>query len=278
MSVHGAFHRDARWRASLRTHVQWLSPWDNKRSPDERKRHPGPPGEPACRSLMRATSLARARIFGKPRTTPDFYDKDAPRWKNFPTNCKAVCASSSSAPLPASGRPIWAITTRIPAIAFGARSIEVGITPRRYQPHEFPALLKLGIGFTDLCKSGAGMDHQALAFPDRHPGVPGKDTAVPAEDDRLHQQEGREPVLRKTHQRGGAGPTAAAGRFSHSVRAGLALRRRIGPLVGAALAGAGGFGQRAGWGCVGWAKAQLRRAHLRVDRAPFGGHASALAR
>jgi TDG/mug DNA glycosylase family protein len=42
---------------------------------------------------------------------------------------------------------------------------EVGITPRRYEPHEFPALLKLGIGFTDVCKLGAGMDHQALAFP-----------------------------------------------------------------------------------------------------------------
>jgi TDG/mug DNA glycosylase family protein len=42
---------------------------------------------------------------------------------------------------------------------------EVGITPRRYEPHEFSALLKLGIGFTDLCKLGAGMDHQALTFP-----------------------------------------------------------------------------------------------------------------
>ena len=42
---------------------------------------------------------------------------------------------------------------------------EVGITPRRYEPHEFPALLELGIGFTDLCKSGSGMDHQALASP-----------------------------------------------------------------------------------------------------------------
>jgi len=42
---------------------------------------------------------------------------------------------------------------------------EVGITPRRYQPHEFPSLLKLGIGFTDMCKGGAGMDHEALAFP-----------------------------------------------------------------------------------------------------------------
>jgi len=41
---------------------------------------------------------------------------------------------------------------------------EVGITPRRYQPHEFGALLELDIGFTDLSKSGAGMDHQI----DRH--------------------------------------------------------------------------------------------------------------
>ena len=42
---------------------------------------------------------------------------------------------------------------------------EVGITPRRYEPREFPELLKLGIGFTDVCKLGAGMDHQALKFP-----------------------------------------------------------------------------------------------------------------
>jgi TDG/mug DNA glycosylase family protein len=37
---------------------------------------------------------------------------------------------------------------------------EAGITPRRYQPSEFAMLLDLGIGFTDLSKSGAGMDHQ----------------------------------------------------------------------------------------------------------------------
>lgn len=42
---------------------------------------------------------------------------------------------------------------------------QVGITPRRYEPREFPALIDLGIGFTDMCKTGAGMDHQALAFP-----------------------------------------------------------------------------------------------------------------
>jgi TDG/mug DNA glycosylase family protein len=39
---------------------------------------------------------------------------------------------------------------------------EVGITPRRYEPHEFQALLELGIGFTDVCKLGAGMDREAL--------------------------------------------------------------------------------------------------------------------
>src|SRR5262245_59088024 len=39
---------------------------------------------------------------------------------------------------------------------------EVGLTPRRYQPHEYADLLALGIGFTDLCKLGAGMDHEAL--------------------------------------------------------------------------------------------------------------------
>jgi len=38
----------------------------------------------------------------------------------------------------------------------------VGLTPRRYEPHEFAALLELGIGFTDMCKLGAGMDHEAL--------------------------------------------------------------------------------------------------------------------
>ncbi|HYI31473.1 MAG TPA: mismatch-specific DNA-glycosylase [Bradyrhizobium sp.] len=42
---------------------------------------------------------------------------------------------------------------------------EVGITPRRYEPREFTELLKLGIGLTDVCKLGVGMDHQALKFP-----------------------------------------------------------------------------------------------------------------
>jgi len=40
---------------------------------------------------------------------------------------------------------------------------EAGITDRKYEPSEFRALLKLGIGFTDLSKSDAGMDHQISA-------------------------------------------------------------------------------------------------------------------
>lgn len=40
---------------------------------------------------------------------------------------------------------------------------EAGITPRRYQPGEFASLLDLGIGFTDLSKTGAGMDKEIAA-------------------------------------------------------------------------------------------------------------------
>ncbi|OAF18144.1 mismatch-specific DNA-glycosylase [Bradyrhizobium neotropicale] len=51
---------------------------------------------------------------------------------------------------------------------------EAGITPRRYQPSEFAALLELGIGFTDLSKSGAGMDHQIEAASIDVPGFRAK--------------------------------------------------------------------------------------------------------
>jgi TDG/mug DNA glycosylase family protein len=53
-----------------------------------------------------------------------------------------------------------------PGNRFWPTLLEVGITPRRYQPHEFPELLALGIGFTDICKSGAGMDHQISVRPE----------------------------------------------------------------------------------------------------------------
>lgn len=45
-----------------------------------------------------------------------------------------------------------------PGNRFWAALHEAGITPRRYQPREWRDLLALGIGFTDLVKSEAGMD------------------------------------------------------------------------------------------------------------------------
>jgi len=37
---------------------------------------------------------------------------------------------------------------------------EVGLTPRLYAPQEFPKLIELKIGFTDMSKVGSGMDHE----------------------------------------------------------------------------------------------------------------------
>ncbi|QCK04408.1 mismatch-specific DNA-glycosylase [Bradyrhizobium sp. WBAH41] len=51
---------------------------------------------------------------------------------------------------------------------------EAGITPRRYQPGEFASLIALGIGFTDLSKTGAGMDHQIAAEAINVPGFRAK--------------------------------------------------------------------------------------------------------
>jgi TDG/mug DNA glycosylase family protein len=50
-----------------------------------------------------------------------------------------------------------------PGNRFWAAIHEAGLTPRRYRPDEFAQLLPLGIGFTDLNKSEAGMDHQLTA-------------------------------------------------------------------------------------------------------------------
>lgn len=37
---------------------------------------------------------------------------------------------------------------------------KVGLTPRLFTPAEFPALLPLGIGLTDVAKLASGLDHQ----------------------------------------------------------------------------------------------------------------------
>jgi|SRR6185437_1264439 len=40
---------------------------------------------------------------------------------------------------------------------------KIGLTSRRYEPLEFREMQELGIGFTDMSKSGVGMDHHVAA-------------------------------------------------------------------------------------------------------------------
>jgi G:T/U-mismatch repair DNA glycosylase len=87
-----------------------------------------------------------------------------------------------------------------PGNRFGRAIHEAGITPRRYEPSEFASLLALGIGFTDLSKSGAGMDHEIEAA-SIEAGVQGQDRDVPPEDHCVHEQEGGEPVLWQAFRR-----------------------------------------------------------------------------
>lgn len=35
---------------------------------------------------------------------------------------------------------------------------EAGITPTQFAPHDFPKLMELGVGLTDFCKTGWGVD------------------------------------------------------------------------------------------------------------------------
>ncbi|MDA3914746.1 mismatch-specific DNA-glycosylase [Oleiagrimonas sp.] len=50
-----------------------------------------------------------------------------------------------------------------PGNAFWRTLHQVGITPRRFDPGEFPQLLALGIGLTDLAKHHSGNDNQLPA-------------------------------------------------------------------------------------------------------------------
>jgi double-stranded uracil-DNA glycosylase len=47
-----------------------------------------------------------------------------------------------------------------PGNKFWPTLYQVGITPRRFAPDEYPELLRLGIGLTDLCKVHSGVDSE----------------------------------------------------------------------------------------------------------------------
>jgi TDG/mug DNA glycosylase family protein len=47
--------------------------------------------------------------------------------------------------------------------AFWRTLAQIGLTPRRYAPRDFPQLREVGIGFTDLAKTVPGMDRELAA-------------------------------------------------------------------------------------------------------------------
>lgn len=47
-----------------------------------------------------------------------------------------------------------------PGNYFWRTLFEIGLTPRRLSPHEFPQVLQYGIGLTDLAKLHFGADHE----------------------------------------------------------------------------------------------------------------------
>lgn len=51
-----------------------------------------------------------------------------------------------------------------PGNKFWRTLFAVGLTPALLSPADYPAMLTLGFGFTDLCKTQAGGDHEVDAF------------------------------------------------------------------------------------------------------------------
>jgi TDG/mug DNA glycosylase family protein len=47
-----------------------------------------------------------------------------------------------------------------PGNKFWPTLFKVGLTPRLFAPHEYPQVLALGIGLTDVCKTAFGADHE----------------------------------------------------------------------------------------------------------------------
>ena len=120
---------------------------------------------------------------------------------------------------------------------------EVGITPRQYQPHEFPSLLDLRIGFTDMCKTGAGMDQTALKFPIDVPGFREKMQQYRPKTIAFTSKKAASLFYGRPTKRVALGRQPLDQRIFLKFRAGLAFRRRIGPLVRGAMAGVGRLGR-----------------------------------
>jgi TDG/mug DNA glycosylase family protein len=49
-----------------------------------------------------------------------------------------------------------------PGNKFWPTLFRTGLTPRLFAPHEYPGVLALGIGLTDVCKTDFGADHELV--------------------------------------------------------------------------------------------------------------------
>jgi len=85
------------------------------------------------------------------------------------------------------------------------------------------------------------MDHQALTSPIDRPAFYEKMLQYRPEKVAFTSNKAPSPFFWTADEGDCAGSAAGRGRFPNRVRAGLAIRRRIGSLVYAAVAGAGGF-------------------------------------
>lgn len=83
----------------------------------------------------------------------------------------------------------------------------VGLTPRRFAPHEYPELLSLGMGLTDLCKVHSGTDAE----------LPGDAFDVPALKRKLRKFNPRLVAFTSKN--------AAQAAFGHAVDYGLQAER-----------------------------------------------------
>ncbi len=78
-------------------------------------------------------------------------------------------------------------------------------------------LLELGIGFTDLCKTGAGMDHQALVSPIDLPAFREKIRRYRPGNVAFTSKKAASLFYKPADEIADAGPAAAAGRLPNDL-------------------------------------------------------------
>jgi double-stranded uracil-DNA glycosylase len=106
-------------------------------------------GEPGAEPIE--TSPRRLYIHGVPRRTRQHILPDV-----LAPNLQVVFCGTAAGTRSAREGAYYAH----PGNYFWRTLFEIGLTPRRLAPHEFPKVLEYGIGLTDLAKLHFGADHE----------------------------------------------------------------------------------------------------------------------